>query len=137
MELPPEIAEEVRRRVEHAHCHSPQHLSLDGKAIRVDGGPGYDCYISPEGDVYMETYDLLSEDDTVADRSRRAQLLVFALGARTLPELRSLMPRRPVGVADCVKCLGEGRFPHPKVELICGVCCGLGWLEDPGMPPIA
>jgi hypothetical protein len=129
MELPPDIASEIRRRIDHYRVHGPGALSSDGKALRVDGSIGYDCWMSPEGDVYMETYDIDTEDAPKVDRSRRAQLLVLALGARTLPQLESLLPSRPVGATDCPECKGAGRFHIGEHRLVCNRCCGLGWLE--------
>jgi len=130
MELTPEISEEVRRRIENARLNSPGSLSPDGKAIRVDGGNGYDCWVSPDGDVYMETYEVFAEDEAEVDRSRRAQFMVLALGARTLPELRTLLPARPEGAKDCPDCQGVGRFLAGDVDLICHACCSLGWFDE-------
>ena len=48
----------------------------------VDGGPMYCCFVSPEGDTFLEHY---STDDILAtrvDRSRRAQIETLVLGAR-------------------------------------------------------
>lgn len=129
MELPPEITSEIRRRIEHYRVHSPGALSRDGKAVRVDGSIGYDCWISPDGDVYMETYDIETEDTPVVDRSRRAQILVLALGARTLPQLESLLPSRPPEAVECPECKGVGRFHVGEHQFICFPCCGLGWVE--------
>jgi hypothetical protein len=130
MKLPSEIADEVRKRIADAPQHRPGSLSLDRKAIMVDGGIGYGCWVSPDGDIYMETYDPLGYGEPVIDRSRRAQLLVLSLGARTLPQLRSLLPQKPAGVPPCSKCNGEGWFRAGELDFICQACCGLGWLED-------
>jgi hypothetical protein len=135
MELPPEIAAELRRRWEYARAHCPANLSTDGRAVRVDGSIGYDCWVSPDGDLYMETYDIATEDTPVIDRSRRAQLLVLTLGARTLPQLLLLLPKRPAAAATCSDCRGEGWFRAKDGEgrdfsFVCMACCGLGWLED-------
>ena len=85
--------------------------------------------ITPNGDVFMETYDISANEAPAFDRSRRAQLLVLALGARTLPQLESLLPSRPPGAADCPECKGAGRFNVGDHRLICSVCCSLGWVE--------
>src|SRR4051794_5343167 len=110
MELPANIRDEVRRRWEFYRAHRPLMLSPDGKAIRVDGSIGYDCYISPDGDVYMETETRANGYQLVVDRSRRAQLSVFALGSRTFPELEGLLPVRPAGAANCAECQGQFTF---------------------------
>lgn len=129
MELPPEIAAELRRRLEEARLRYPAGVSPDSNAVLVDGSIGYSCMMSPEGDVYMETYDLCTEDAPVVDRSRRAQLLVLALGARTLPQLESLLPARPAEAADCPECRGAGRFHVKEHRFVCNACCGLGWID--------
>ncbi|MFO0878845.1 MAG: hypothetical protein U0840_16005 [Gemmataceae bacterium] len=95
MELPPGIAAEIRRRIELYRQELPGALSPDGSALRVCGSIGYDAWITPDGDVWLETYDLPNEDNRVEDRSPRAQILVLALGIRTLPELEALLPARP------------------------------------------
>jgi hypothetical protein len=129
MELPPAIAAELQRRIDYARIHRPGALSRDGKALRVDGSIGYDCWISPEGDVYLETYDMFTEDSPVADRSRRAQLLVLSLGIRTFPDLESLLPSRPPEATDCADCKGKGKFHAGGHQFVCNPCCGLGWTD--------
>lgn len=59
MFLPPEIADEIQRKLEQAKRLYPSALSADHKAVMVDGSIGYGCFVSPEGDVYMETYEIL------------------------------------------------------------------------------
>jgi hypothetical protein len=132
MELHPEIVDEIRRRIEEARQRFPSRLSDDGKAIRVYGGMSYDCWISPDGDIYAETYDPLCEDSPVADRSRDAQLMVLSLGARTFPQLLWLLPVRPATAVDCSACRGGGWFWVGEMDFICHDCCGLGWREDTG-----
>ncbi len=119
--------------------HLPSGLSPDGKALMVDGGIGYSCWISPDGDVYMETYTLDNEDAPIVDRSRRAQLLALSLGVRTFPQLESLLPPRPANAVDCPECQGAGRFQIGKFPVVCSPCCGLGWLEnaEPDVAPDA
>jgi len=129
MELSPHIVAEIRRRIELYRVEKPGALSPDGKALRVDGSIGYDCWISPEGEVYMETYALDTDGPPMVDRSRRAQILVLALGARTLPELETLLPSRPAGATDCQWCKGAGRFYVGEHRFVCNPCCGLGWVE--------
>ena len=108
----------------------PAALSGDGKALLVDGGPGYGAYVSPDGDIFMETYGLADSSPPTVDRTTHAQAMVVALGSRRIPELAELMPSRPQGARDCQACAGEGwKRLGPDFRFICEACAGLGWLE--------
>lgn len=137
MEFPPELVSEIQARLERAKELYPGALSRDRKAVLVDGSMGYGCYVSPDGDVYMETYDIGSEEPPVIDRSRRAQIAALILGSRTLPKLAELLPNRPPDAPTCVECNGIGRL-HQELQQIfgkdwegflCDKCSGLGWIE--------
>ncbi len=132
MELPSELANEIYERLEVAREHFPGAVSADGTALLVDGGIGYGCYLSPDGDMYLETYDPIDEQPPVIDRSRRAQITVMVLGARTTPGLGQLLPERPLGAPDCGKCMGIGRLLPDTFHVLCPDCCGLGWVESQG-----
>jgi len=110
----------------------PAALSDDGKALLVDVGIGYGAFVSPDGDIFMETYDLADSSPPTVDRSTHAQAIVVGLGARRILELAELMPSRPQGARDCLACAGEGwkRF-GPDFRFICQACAGLGWREAP------
>ena len=102
----------------------------------VYGSIGYGCYVSPDGDVYVETYDIGSDAPPVIDRSRGAQIQVLILGSRYLPKLADLLPKRPPEVPECGKCSGSGRvlqgltvFGKDWEGLLCDECNGLGWVE--------
>jgi hypothetical protein len=49
-------------------------------------------------------------------------------GAWRYPELRALLPERPIEAVDC-RCGSSPVFGPGK--LICPECCGLGWVEAP------
>jgi hypothetical protein len=127
MQFPPELANELRVRLEEARARFPAALSRDQRALLVDGGIGYACFISPEGDVYYETYDWTSDEPAQADRSPQAQLRVLVLGARLIPGLRDLLPARPADAQACPDCQGLG---WQERIFICIACSGLGWLAQ-------
>jgi hypothetical protein len=130
--LPPELKSEIQTRLDRAKESHPSSLSPDRTAIRVDGSIGYDCYVSPDGDIFMETYDLSNDEPPVADRSRQAQIACLILGSRTLPNLAQLLPIRPPEAPTCDTCEGVG-WLHQGVlgprGILCHECSGLGWTE--------
>ena len=134
MELPPKIKSEIQARFHEAQ-NARGSLSTDRTAVMVDGSIGYGCYISPNGDVFMETYDIATDEPPTVDRSYAAQIRVFILGSRTLPELAELIPPRPSEADDCSACNGSGRthlefsrvFGNGWDGFLCEVCFGLGW----------
>ena len=132
MQLPPELKSEIQTRFDRAKESHPSSLSPDRMAIRVDGSIGYDCYVSPDGDIYMETYEIFSDEPPVVDRSRQAQIACLILGSRTLPNLAQLLPIRPPEAPTCDPCRGVG-WLHQGVlgprGILCHDCSGLGWIE--------
>jgi hypothetical protein len=134
MELPAELSNEIQARFERAKMGSAS-LSTDRTAVMVDGSIGYGCYVSPDGDLFVETYDVGSDEPPTVDRSRCAQLAVLILGSRNLPQLADLVPKRPAGANDCSGCNGSG-WTHQEIYrhfggqgILCQQCCGLGWVE--------
>jgi hypothetical protein len=89
-------------------------------------------YPAAEGDVFMETYDVASDEPATIDRSRAAQIAVLVLGSRTMRLLSELLPKRPLETPGCSKCKGTGRL-HDRMPdfhgFICDECSGLGWIE--------
>ena len=137
IKLPPEIAKKIQERFDRVKAERPASLSTDRTAIMVDGSIGYGCYISPDGNVFVEEYDIGSDDPPTIDRSRSAQISVLVLGSRTMPELAQLLPKRPADTPPCQKCNGIGWVLQHVIKsndgspdgLLCDGCSGLGWLE--------
>ena len=131
VQFPPELKSEIQTRLDRARESDPSSLSSDRTAICVDGSIGYDCYVSPDGDVFMEKYDLSNNEPPVTDRSRQAQIACLILGSRTLPNLAQLVPVRPADAPTCEKCKGVG-WLHEVIwsgGILCQDCSGLGWIE--------
>ena len=137
MEFPPELVKEIQARLDQAKELNPGAESPYGKAVMVDGSIGYGCFVSPDGDIFMETYDLGTDDPPVYDRSRLAQIAVLVLGSRTMPKLAEMLPKRPPEAPTCAKCNGTG-WLHQELRqtfgkdwkgFLCDKCSGLGWLE--------
>src|SRR4051812_34259257 len=95
MEFPPELVKEIQARLDQAKKLYPNRVPPYDKAVMVDGSIGYGCFVSPDGDVFMESYDIGTDDPPVYDRSRLAQIAVLVLGSRTMPKLAELLPKRP------------------------------------------
>ena len=133
MQFPAEISNEIRARLEEARVRFPAALSLDQQALLVDGGIGYACFISPDGDVYYESYDWTKDEPARVDRSPQAQLRVLVLGARLIPSLREMLPARPPAALSCAQCGGTG---WQERIFICQTCSGLGWLQAELTTPV-
>jgi hypothetical protein len=132
MELPSELKSEIQARFERAKESPPGRLSKDHKAVHICGSIGYDCYISPDGDIFMETYDLSNDEPSVAHSSRQAQIACLVLGSEYMPALAQLLPDRPPDTPTCDTCKGIG-WLHRGVlgpqGILCHDCSGLGWIE--------
>src|SRR5262245_11852619 len=131
MQLPPEISAEIQQRIDHARIHQPNRVSPDGKAIHICGSVGYDCWMTPDGDIYMEVEVLTPTKASMKiDRSLSAQLFALANGSRYWPELASLLPPRPSNAKGCLICKGVGRNQEiGQRAFICCACNGLGWVN--------
>lgn len=132
MEFSRELTNEIQTRLDMAKEFYPAALSDDQRSLLVDGGIGYGCFVSPEGDLFIETYDVGSEEPPKIDRSRAAQIAVIISGSRTLPQLAELLPKRPPAAPGCSKCNGTGRLQNSMPDFprfICDECSGLGWIE--------
>lgn len=136
MQFPDELKTEIQARIDRAKKLHPAALSEDGKAILVDGSIGYGCFVSADGDIFMETYDVGTDEPSTFDRSRKAQIAVLVLGSRTVPKLADLLPARPEDAPDCKTCGGNG-WLHQELfrerlgsnGILCQDCSGLGWIE--------
>ncbi len=136
--LPPEIAAEIREKLERARKLYPSSLSRDGNAVMLHGSIGYGCYFSPDGDIFIEEYDIGSDEAPTIDRSRLAEIGALVLTSRYMPKLGELLPKRPETAASCEECEGVGwlhqemfRWVFKSEGLLCNKCSGLGWLEKP------
>jgi hypothetical protein len=126
MRLGEDLRREIAQRFEAAKAGRGGLLSEDGTAVMVRGGLGYSACVSPEGDIFMESWG--DDERTVVDRSYKAQLEVLVLGAISIPALSSLLPMRPEDTPACSTCEDGWRQLGP-VRLICDACSGLGWIS--------
>jgi hypothetical protein len=137
LRLTDDIAEAIRTRLERAKSGNPGIVSKDGKAVILYATIGYNCYFSPDGDIYTEDYDLASNAPSTFYRDQRAQTQALVLASQIMPELARLLPKRPLNALTCGTCEGDGRihraiFPR---GILCDECLGLGWIENEGPQP--
>jgi hypothetical protein len=94
-------------------------------ALHIGGSMWADYYLRPNGEVIVVGEDLYRPgvDTVYTDRSHVMRMLVW--GARRYPDLRHLLPVRPIAAIDC-QCRDHSLFGEGKV--ICPTCDGLGWL---------
>ena len=137
MDLPAEIAAEIRTRLERARELHLGNLSSDRGAVMLHGSIGYGCYFSPDGDIFIEEYDIGSDEPPRIDRSRAAQIAAVVLTSRYIPQLAPLLPKRSANALSCEECEGKGwlhqemfRRVFKSEGLLCNKCSGLGWLEE-------
>lgn len=55
------------------------------------------------------------------------QRVALCEGARVIPELRGLLPGRPMEAVRCDVCSGTGKMPGIPDHFVCG-CGGVGWV---------
>ena len=122
------LSKRLRREILN-RLKNPALRSQDGRAALVQGGPGFGAFISTEGGAFLETYELDNVDKVTLDRSPKAILEVLVLGSKSLPELASLLPARPVETSDCPKCV-KGWVSYGIAQVICKKCSGLGWVQE-------
>jgi len=130
-QVPQPLRAQIEKRIAEIKDSAPGSLSDDHSALMVDGGIGYGCFVSPNGDVFIEEYDPGSDEPSQFDRSRRGQIIALVLGKRTLPALAEMLPVRTDDATTCEACSGSGFLTIGQLEnfLLCKQCCGLGWIS--------
>jgi hypothetical protein len=133
-QLSQDLQKEVGQRLDRNHTEGVGSRSQDGTAIMVQGGPFYGCFLSPQGDAFIETYDFdlgpLPRESTKVDRSRRAQVTTIVLAAKFDPTFAPLIPQLPQRTPEAVACKScDGTGWHFGGKVICQPCCGLGWFD--------
>jgi hypothetical protein len=140
LEPPAELRAFIQERIAAIKEGAPGDLSEDGSALFVHGGPMYECFISPDGDLFIETLDW-ADGRVQLDRSRRAQIETLVLGALNYPILANFVPLRPPDAATCETCSGKGlvRLENGNSKTwhgsktwpgsLCRPCSGLGWVS--------
>lgn len=113
-ELPPELLDPAR-------THATR-LS----ALPIGVSMWADYYLRPNGDVVIVGEDDDRPDEVTVYTDRVRLLSVLVGGAERYPELRQLVPSRPLDARECV-CLQHQEFFGPG-NVICQKCGGVGWL---------
>ena len=79
--------------------------------------------LTADGDIVQ--YDFETGTTNVPEEVWRIAALVKA--ARRFPELRDLVPPRPIGAVDCPACGGRGLILG---DMDCGTCIATGWIAQ-------
>ena len=134
------LREYIQTRIAEIKRGAPGFLSDDCSAFMVAGSIGFCCFVSPDGEAFIEEYDFDDvtgrEQITRCDRSRRGQIATLVLGTRTHPMLAELLPSRSDDALTCDACAGAGfvgseiRGIKTKPFRLCEQCCGLGWTSS-------
>ena len=100
-----------------------------GPGLCLSGSLGTDNAITPDGQLWHNSYELSGTDSTenwrVATEKERTSILV-SVQKRRFPELIVLLPCKPPGAQACHECNGTG-FLHADF-VWCQRCGCLGWL---------
>lgn len=122
------LREYLDQRLAQAKTGYPGNLSPDGRAVRLHGGIGCDCYFSPDGDVILAVYEI-DGTDSQYDRSKRARSTALSMSLPNHPLLAELLPVRTESAVTCSACAGKGFTDVGTLRrfLVCHECCGLGW----------
>src|SRR5262245_20124944 len=110
MPLKSELRTKINAMFEDARERRPTSLSTDGSAVTVYGSIGVDAFVSPDGDAFIETYEIGESGPSKVDKSRRGRIAAIVLGATRIPELAELLPPRPGDAVACTKCTETGWF---------------------------
>ena len=101
----------------------------DLDALYLFGTIGTEAILRGNGAVWVRTDDGwedpvsgVNEWRPAEEGERRASLVI---ASKRMPEVRSLLPSRPMNVMDCARCSATGWFLD---KVICPDCDGLGWI---------
>jgi hypothetical protein len=124
-----ETAQEfLQRQIAQIRRGAPGRLSSDGAAFCVFGSLGVDCYVSPDGDAFVEEYDIGDDSPAIRIGGPHGRIKALVLGAQRYPVLSEFLPTRPEDAVACEVCGGEGFLNFiTRGYFICHDCCGLGW----------
>lgn len=95
------------------------------RAWPVYGDIGGTLLLAADGTVHCQDHNTMVVGP---ESDPRWQSRAWAAAAEQVPELRPLLPERPLGVPACAACQGTGRVQVTlRTRLWCGSCWGLGW----------
>jgi len=112
---------------------APQWLiSSDGTAVLTHGSIGYCCYISPDGEAFME--EVWDHPDPLTapiriNRSKRSHVAAIVLSLPNHPLLRELLPVQGPSSMSCGECAGEGWIARQAKNKRCAgsAKCAAAW----------
>lgn len=103
------------------------------------GSIGLDAILMSDGTVLLYNHEEWDEGDGHETRhlaSESERIAALVIGARRMPILETLLPRRPDTAADCEFCSGSGTWLPAGSQgqpdgrgIICPKCSGLGWIS--------
>lgn len=104
-------------------------VESDDAPVHILSSIGVDCYATPNGDAWSDTYNL-EDYEAVSRRTPGARIMALVCGAKHHPVLAELLPQRTDAAVDCPACSAAGHVTvGGALQLICYQCCGLGWCD--------
>ena len=104
-------------------------------ALYLFGTLGQEAILRGNGAVWVRIDDMWEDEVSgvnewrPAEEGERHASLVIA--SKRMPEVRSLLPSRPMNAMDCARCSATGWVLD---QVICPDCDGLGWLAVSDRP---
>ena len=126
------LAAFVHQRIEEVAREAP-HLRAamdEAGGILLFGTIGGEAFLRPDGSVwYHWAVDWVHDPEHYewSEATGKDRWGALVLGARRMPELKQLLPRRSPDSPDCSRCVGSGLV---LVGVLCPDCGGLGWIAE-------
>ena len=119
------INADVRAALEQRRRHR---LASGVEVVDIYGSVGGGYVMALDGRIFEWNLDI--EGREVLDPVKMR--LALMLGSRVIPELKLLVPRRPIEAVDCAQCQGSGeRGLGEQLKWLCDGCGGVGWTQAP------
>lgn len=83
--------------------------------------------LNPDGEIYF--IDTETGNAPILEERFRYKTIALFQGGKKYPELRELIPERPIEAVDCKHCMGKGTIEIEGIDpgiLVC-YCGGTGW----------
>ena len=129
------LANQIEARI-HEHINKPDAhfrvLAQRLEALPIYADMGGNILIRPDGELLFVSIDEDEDNPGVVTSliEPKWRTIALVVGSEKYPELRELLPSRPLNAQDCQHCGGRGRIdPLPEIKgILCGYCDALGWI---------
>jgi hypothetical protein len=90
-----------------------------------------DYFLRPDGVLFSR----IEWEKPEIVKDTKVRIMVINRASEWFPELKELLPTRPIDAGDCPDCAGIGRLigiddQQQRVSVPCPKCMSLGWVQD-------